>query len=207
MKYIKAFVLLLFVLLFTPTILAQENPEDELSLDNSSINDQFEYVLSKSGNFKGLSGQQYEAVKRSMFLTLQKHTNDTLKMIREDLAKTRATVASQAKEINSLKSNLESTQTTLDNTNKEKDSMALFGMQMSKSGYNLLMWGIIGLLLASLLFFIYKFKNSNAITRQARKALAETEEEFEEHRKTALEREQKVRRQLQDEINKQKSDS
>lgn len=207
MKYIKVLVLLLFVLLFTPTILAQENPEDELSLDNSSINDQFEYVLSKSGNFKGLSGQQYEAVKRSMFLTLQKHTNDTLKMIREDLAKTRATVDSQAKEINSLKSNLESTQTSLDNTNKEKDSMALFGMQMSKSGYNALMWGIIGLLLASLLFFIYKFKNSNAITRQARKALAETEEEFEEHRKTALEREQKVRRQLQDEINKQKSDS
>ena len=207
MKYIKVLVLLLFVLLFTPTILAQENPEDELSLDNSSINDQFEYVLSKSGNFKGLSGQQYEAVKRSMFLTLQKHTNDTLKMIREDLAKTRATLDAQAKEINSLKSNLESTQTTLDNTNKEKDSMALFGLQMSKSGYNALMWGIIGLLLASLLFFIYKFKNSNAITRQARKALAETEEEFEEHRKTALEREQKVRRQLQDEINKQKSDS
>ena len=207
MKYIKALFLLLFVLLVTPTILAQETPDDELSLDNSTINDQFEYVLSKSGNFKGLSGQQYEAVKRSMFLTLQKHTNDTLKMIREDLAKTRATLDAQAKEINTLKNNLESTQTTLDNTNKEKDSMALFGMQMSKSGYNALMWGIIGLLLASLLFFIYKFKNSNAITRQARKALAETEEEFEEHRKTALEREQKVRRQLQDEINKQKSDS
>lgn len=207
MKYIKALFLLLFVLLVTPTILAQETPDDELSLDNSTINDQFEYVLSKSGNFKGLSGQQYEAVKRSMFLTLQKHTNDTLKMIREDLAKTRATLDAQAKEINTLKNNLESTQTTLDNTNKEKDSMALFGMQMSKSGYNALMWGIIALLLASLLFFIYKFKNSNAITRQARKALAETEEEFEEHRKTALEREQKVRRQLQDEINKQKSDS
>ena len=191
MKYIKALFLLLFVLLVTPTILAQETPDDELSLDNSTINDQFEYVLSKSGNFKGLSGQQYEAVKRSMFLTLQKHTNDTLKMIREDLAKTRATLDAQAKEINTLKNNLESTQTTLDNTNKEKDSMALFGMQMSKSGYNALMWGIIALLLASLLFFIYKFKNSNAITRQARKALAETEEEFEEHRKTALEREQK----------------
>lgn len=207
MKSIKALVFLLFSLLITPTILAQDPPEGELSLDKSSINDQFEYVLSKSGNFKGISGQQYEAVKRSMFLTLQKHTNDTLKMIREDLAKTRATVDAQAKEINTLKSNLETTQTTLDNTNKEKDSMALFGMQMSKTGYNVLMWGIIGLLLVSLLFFIYKFKNSNAITRQAKKALAETEEEFEEHRKTALEREQKVRRQLQDEINKNRSDS
>ena len=35
--------------------------------------------------------------------------------------------------------------------------------------------------------------------------LAETEQEFEEHRKRALEREQQVRRKLQDEINKNKS--
>ena len=142
-----------------------------------------------------------------MFLTLQKHANDTLRVIREDLAKEKVTVDAQAKEINTLKSNLETTQKTLDTTRKEKDSMALFGMQMSKSGYNVLMWGIIGLLLAMLIFFIFKFKSSNSITKQAKKALAEIEEEFDEHRKTALEREQKVRRQLQDEINKQKSDN
>ena len=82
--------------------------------------------------------------------------------------------------------------------------MALFGMQMSKTSYNVLMWSIIGGLLALLIFFIYKFKNSNAITRKANHDLAEIEEEFNEHRRTALEREQKVRRQLQDEINKQK---
>ena len=43
------------------------------------------------------------------------------------------------------------------------------------------------------------------MTKDAKRALSEMEEEFEEHRKTALEREQKVRRQLQDEINKQKT--
>jgi len=78
-------------------------------------------------------------------------------------------------------------------------------MQMSKSGYNMLMWIIIAGLLALLVLFIYKFKNSNSVTKQAKNALAEIEEEFEEHRKVALEREQKVRRQLQDELNKQKS--
>ena len=34
--------------------------------------------------------------------------------------------------------------------------------------------------------------------------LQDLEDEFEEHRKTAVEREQKIRRQLLDEINKQK---
>jgi len=76
---------------------------------------------------------------------------------------------------------------------------------MSKTGYNILMWTIIAALFALLLFFVYKFKNSNTITKDAKRAREEMEEEFEEHRKTALEREQKVRRQLQDELNKQKS--
>ena len=80
-------------------------------------------------------------------------------------------------------------------------------MLMSKTSYNILLWSIIGGLLAFLLFFIYKFKNSNAVTKQAKLSLAETEEEFEEHRKRALEREQKVMRRLQDEINKQKANS
>ena len=82
--------------------------------------------------------------------------------------------------------------------------MALFGIQMSKGGYNALMWTIIAALLVLLMFFIYKFKNSNATTKQAKKTLLETEEEYEEYRRNALEREQKVRRQLQDELNKQK---
>jgi hypothetical protein len=60
------------------------------------------------------------------------------------------------------------------------------------------------LLVLSLLFFIYKFKNSNSITKHARLALQDLEDEFEEHRKTSVEREQKIRRQLLDEINKQK---
>jgi hypothetical protein len=82
--------------------------------------------------------------------------------------------------------------------------MSLFGLQMSKTGYNMLMWSVIGALLALLILFIYKFNNSNVVTKEAKLALSEMEEEFEEHRKVALEREQKVRRQLQDEINKQK---
>lgn len=203
------FLIILSISIFCTTISAQTgNPEeDKLSLNSGTIDNQFEYILRKSGNFKGTNGQPYEAVKRSMFLTLRAHTIDSLKTIHKDLTETQAIVNSQAKEISTLKTSLSNTQGTLEQTNVEKDSMSLFGMQMSKSGYNVLMWSIIGGLLAFLLFFIYKFKNSNAITRDANKSLAEIEEEFEDHRKVALEREQKVRRQLQDELNKQKNNS
>lgn len=207
MKAFKFFTITLILLCSFNTLQAQtetSDKDDKLSLDNSTINNQFEYVLQKSGDFRGTNGSMYEAVKRSMLTTLQAHTNDTLKTLRKDLADTQAMVKTQANEISELKTNLSNTQASLEKTTNEKNNMSLFGLQMSKSSYNVLMWSIIGILLAMLMLFIYKYKNSHVITKEAKKALEEIEVEFEEHRKTALEREQKVRRQLQDELNKQK---
>jgi len=203
MKSVKYLFILASILFLSPTLFAQ-NVDDNLSLNEGTIDNQFEYVLRKSGDFRGTNGQMYEAVKRNMLLTLKANTIDSLKIIHEKLGSLNNTVEAQLKEIDGLKSSLSSTQSTLDETNSEKNSMSLLGAQMSKTSYNVLMWTIIAGLLFLLLFFIYKFKNSNLVTKNAKHALAEIEEEFEEHRKTALEREQKVRRQLQDEINKQK---
>jgi len=202
MKTLKFLALTLIIVFSSNSISAQNN--ETQTINEGSINDQFEYILRKSGNFKGTNGQAYEAVSRRMLLTLQAHTIDSLRTIQTKLDNTRSTVETQQKEINDLKTNLGSTQTTLEATNLEKNNMSLLGLQMSKTNYNILMWAIIGGLLALLLMFIFKFKNSNAITKAAKKSLTETEEEFEEHRRSALEREQKVRRQLQDELNKQK---
>ncbi len=204
MNPIKQASLIAFFLISTVCFSQAQSEEDKLSLNNGTINNQFEYVLKKSGNFKGTNGQAYEAVKRSMFLTLRNHTIDSLKTLKTKLDNSKNSVETQQKEITALKTKLNSTQSTLDSTNLEKDSMSLLGMQMSKTNYNVLMWTIIAGLLALFILFVYKFKNSNAVTRDAKKALEEIEEEFDDHRRTALEREQKVRRQLQDEINKQK---
>ena len=40
------------------------------SINEGSIDDQFNYVLRKSGNFRGTNGQMYEAVSRRMLLDL-----------------------------------------------------------------------------------------------------------------------------------------
>lgn len=204
MKLIKYLTFTAILIAFSSTSFSQTPKDDNQTINSGTIDNQFDFLLRKSGNFRGTNGQMYEAVKRNMLLTLRANTIDSLKTVYKNLADTKAIVETQAKEITDLKANLSNTQVDLDKTNNEKNNMALFGMQMSKVSYNVLMWSIVGGLLALLLFFIFKFKNSNAVTKNAKHALAEIEEEFDEHRKTALEREQKVRRQLQDEINKQK---
>jgi len=208
MKILTKFAVVLAVTFSLHTINAQNNTanaQDELSLDKGTIDSQFEYVFRKSGNFKGTNGQPYEAVKSAWLLKLKSNVLDSLKSTYKNLEDSQNTVEGQAKEIEDLKAKLTNTQTTLDETNTEKNNMALLGMQTSKTNYNVIMWSIVAILLALLLLFIFKFKNSNALTRGAKRKLEEVETEFEEHRRVALEREQKVRRQLQDEINKNKA--
>jgi septal ring factor EnvC (AmiA/AmiB activator) len=174
--------------------------EEKLSLNSGTIDNQFEYVIRRSNSY-----QDFKVVKKTWLYALKAHTMDSLKALRKDLANTQSVVDRQALNIETLQTSLANTEETLAKTEEEKNNMALFGMQLGKTNYNVLMWSIIAALFALLLFFIYKFKNSNTLTRQAKFKLEEVESEFEEHRRIALEREQKVRRQLQDEINKNKA--
>jgi septal ring factor EnvC (AmiA/AmiB activator) len=203
MHSIKTLTLALFSLFLFSNINAQETSDDgddnKLSLYEGSISNQFEYIIQKSNSY-----QEYKNVKKSWLYELKAHTLDSLKAVQDDLTVTQNTVDSLVQEIAVLKTNLSETETKLNDTIDEKDNMSLFGIPMSKSNYSMIMWSIIGVLLVLLLVFIYKFRKSNAVTRQSKKALEDIEVEFEEHRRTSLEREQIVRRQLQDELNKQK---
>ncbi len=201
MRRIKTVLFTALTLFCLTSVQSQESTdEDKLSLYEGTIDNQFEYVITKSNSY-----QEFKVIKKTWLYELKAHTIDTLNAVQKELSDTQATVNRQSNEIDQLKTDLSNTKTSLENTIKEKNSMALFGMQMSKVGYNGLMWTIIAALLVLLLLFIYKFRNSNAITKQAKRSLLETEEEYEEYRRNSLEREQKVRRQLQDEINKQKN--
>lgn len=208
MKFLTKVSVIVLVTLSFQTINAQtadQDEEDKLSLNSGTIDSQFEYIFRKSGNFKGTNGQRYEAVKHTWLLTLKSNVLDSLKTTYAALESSEEVVENQAKEIEDLKVKLADTQSNLEQTDSEKNNMALLGMQTSKTNYNVIMWSIIGGLFALLLLFVYKFKGSNSATRDAKHKLEEVETEFEEHRRNALEREQKVRRQLQDELNKQKT--
>jgi len=200
MNFFKTFLFTVLTLVMFLSSNAQiTNSEEKLSLNSGTIDSQFEYVIRRSNSW-----QDYKTVKKTWLYTLKAHTIDSLKAVHKDLNDTQIIVETQAKEIEGLKIDLNNTKTSLDDTIAEKDSMELFGLPMSKPNYSLTLWSIVGVLSALLLFFIYRFKNSNSITKQAKNSLSEIEEEFDEHRRNALEREQKVRRQLQDMINEQK---
>ncbi|UGU15606.1 tRNA (guanine-N1)-methyltransferase [Sinomicrobium kalidii] len=197
-----ACIALTLITLFTNVINAQEATDEEeskLSLTEGSVDNQFEFIIQRSNNY-----QEYKVVKKNWLYTLKKNTLDSMARVEKELAESINLSKTQNSEIESLKGKLQESQNHVSTLTNERDSISFFGALIDKSAYKATMWGIVGLLAVVLLFFIYKFKNSNVVTQNAKKALADLEREYEEHRKKALEREQKVRRQLQDEINKQK---
>lgn len=200
---------ILFVVLFSfciGTLSAQETSEtqQELSLDKGSIDSQFEFIFKKSGNFKGTNGGRYEAVRTLQLDKLRKNVNDTLNSIYKNVGQLQTTITGHESTISSLNKKLEETTNNLTGVTEEKDSMSFLGILVSKVTYNTILWSIIAGLLGLMLFFMYKFRRSNILTQEAKTSLSEVEEEYEDHRRRALEREQKISRQLQDEINKYK---
>ncbi|WP_420400006.1 tRNA (guanine-N1)-methyltransferase [Flagellimonas sp.] len=188
--------------LLTPllTLSAQQSNQDE---EDPSLVGQFQRLEKKSGNYRA-NGIRYEVIRLVDLNRIKENIFDSINTANKSIKDLSATITNNKSEIEDLNARLQETSNSLKTVTSEKDSMSFFGAQVSKGTYKLILWGIIVGLLLFLLLFIYRFRNSNVLTSQAKEALADLEKEFEEHRRRALEREQKISRQLQDELNKNK---
>ncbi|MFT6415847.1 MAG: septal ring factor EnvC (AmiA/AmiB activator) [Dokdonia sp.] len=198
----KSTLLLTLCLVFCSLVLQAQNSANTTSPQGpKTLSEQLSEIIDGSGNYRN-NGKVYEVVEKYKLNQLQTNITKRIDVLQQEITGLNVEIDTQKIEIGSLTETLSSTENTLTVTNKEKDSMNFFGAQMSKGSYQMMMWGIAGALLLGLLLFIYKFNSSNTITNEARNKLDEVEAEFEEYRKKALEKEQKLGRQLQDERNK-----
>lgn len=171
--------------------------EENTSKKDNSINTQFEEVIEESNNY-----QDYKVVKKYKLTQLQKNTVNRINGLNKEIEDSNKTIKEQEAKIENLKSQLNSTKNDLNQVTQEKDEISFFGIPTQKGTYQTIMWIIVFVLVMVLVFFIYQYKKSKVLTKEAKKNLADNEAEFDEYRKKALEKQQKLGRQLQDEINK-----
>ncbi|MER3319006.1 MAG: tRNA (guanine-N1)-methyltransferase [Allomuricauda sp.] len=195
---------ILFALaLLIPTFLIHAQEDESANEEDNTLRGQFEELERKSGNYRA-NGIRYEVIKLSDLYETKNNIFDSLDTANKNIKDLTSTISANNAEIEDLNNKLQETTNNLNAVTEEKDSISFFGALISKGTYNFILWSIIFGLLLLLLFFIYRFRNSNFLTQQAKSALADLEEEYQNHRRRALEREQKISRQLQDELNKQK---
>ncbi|CAL2090305.1 conserved exported hypothetical protein [Tenacibaculum sp. 190524A05c] len=192
---------LIIVTLFCSSVFAQTQLTKKQQLDAlpNTVENQFIKAYGKASNWK-----EYKMITRPDFQTLQKNIVDSVISLKKNITTKQLKINEQEKSILALNEKIETLSNNLNSSIDKENKINFIGIGMTKNSYNLLLWSIITVLAITTVFFILRFKNSNSLTRAAKTNLAEIEEEFELHRKKSLEKEQKLRRQLQDEINKQR---
>ena len=195
----KTHLLLAFTLLFIISNVQSQTTTQ--FIDSGSVNNQFENLIKNSNKY-----QDYKVVKLNWLLKLKSNINDSILASKEDILNATYTINKQKKVIDSLNTSFSNTKNEIATLKTQITTISFLGIDFEKGLFKTIMLSIIGGLILFLLFFISKFKQSISVTKQTKSNLKEVEDEYEEHRKKALEREQKVMRRLQDELNKQKKD-
>ena len=165
----------------------------------NTLNNQFNELLEKSNSW-----EIYKVIDRVKLNNYQKNVIDSLETTKSKIKEQQQIIDNHSNEVDKLNNNIAELQNDLEEIRNEKDSVSFLGILLPKATYSLVMWGIILVLACMLLLYVYRYTNGSSITKKALQDLNELQEEYENYRKSAIEREQKVRRQLQDEINKHK---
>ena len=190
----KSLYLFIFCLLMSIDTFSQKTTNDTLSLSK-----QFEQAYRRSSSYK-----DFKVIRKSTFQNLKKNTLDSIKIIDEKLKIESQKNTRLEQEINSvakirLEQDLELSEAIL-----EKNTISFVGLKLKKNTFKIIIWSIFLILIILICYFAYKLKDGIKITSQAKKELTSVEEEFNSYKKKSLVRDQKMRRQLQDEINKQR---
>lgn len=158
---------------------------------DKSLRGQYQYLLTKVYNYQ-----------QPLVAALFKNYNDTLHVTRKQLIEAKATLAEQTKTIDTLKASASTKDQSLAQSKAKVDEVSLLGMPLSKSTYNLIMWGLVigfGVIAAIVI------ARSGSHSREASyriKLYNELEEEYKAYKTKANEKEKKLARELQTERNK-----
>lgn len=186
------FTLFFIYILFLGSAFAQNNTPAQGPVFSGSIEEQFDVLLKNSypyANFKKV---------RDNLPRFKKNTLDSVKLLHEQITAQNATINNQQASNDSLNQALDETKELL----SKGDTISFLGLSIEKGTYHFIVWSIIIVLAILLLFFVQRYKSNSQTAKDSRDAAEELREEFEQHRKKAMEREQKLKRDLQDELNK-----
>lgn len=122
--------------------------------------------------------------------------NDSIKVFKNEVSNKSSQVKSLQNELNLTNKQLEDIKVELNNSINNQNAIEVFGRNINKSSYTFFMYMFILALLVLLGILFLLFKRSNKITTHTKNEFKELKEEFETHKKNALERYTKINMEL-----------
>ncbi|MEO6524804.1 MAG: hypothetical protein ABIN91_24170 [Mucilaginibacter sp.] len=169
---------------------ATQTPAQPAVIDNS-LNGQYTAIYKMAEHWQ-----------QAALVTLHKSYTDTINADKRKLKEANAKLTEQAKTIADLQGTTSTKDQSLTDLQKKVNSISFLGIPMTKSAYNILMWGLVLVLggsLAAVIFLSASNKNEAAYRIQLHSELTE---EYAAYKAKANEKEKKLARELQTERNK-----
>ena len=157
---------------------------------------QYQDVVMRSGSYQG-----FKEIRQDKLELFWKNISDTLARERALKNEANARIQGIAQSVDQSKIELASVKKQLEESKASVNQINLLGMPLEKSTYTTVMWSIVALLAAALVFAIYRSNSSLKEARYRTELYNDLSEEFQKHKVSANEKEKKLARELQTERN------
>lgn len=162
-----------------------------------TLDEQFNTLKEEAGNYK-----QFKVVDEAALNNFWKTTMDSVKSLKNEKAALIGENSQKESNIRQLESTIDTKDNQIEALQGQTSSISVFGAVMEKSSFIFISFFTIGALLVVLLLLLYQYKDNNRVAKEKVKAYDKLNNDFEEYKRNALEKQMKLRRDLQTERNK-----
>lgn len=170
-------------------------PNDKLT--TGTLDSQFTQLLNISKTM-----DQHKLIRRANLEQVRKNVADSLSHYQKTLLTIQTQAKENAEQVAKMQDSLQVLNETVQIHQNSQNSINFFGADLNKGFFKALFMSTTILLLIVILILIMRLKSNRSNASESKLRVDEIQEAFDLHRKKALEKEQKLMRQLQDEINK-----
>ncbi len=156
-------------------------------LDSANLDAQLDYIHENTRVYN-----DYRAIRDDIFLKMRRNVKDTLNVAKLEVAELKSRLAERNNEIETLNTDLTRTKNEKDEAIRNRDSLSVLGIQMSKGLYNTILWFIILGLAAVAVLMVVLHRNSHKVTKEVQAELKTALDDFEEYRKSSREKYEKL---------------
>lgn len=195
-KIVCRWILLLgFLCVGSLTLLAQINTEEQIAPD-ASLQQQFIYLKENANTYK-----DKKIVRETALNQFWTNVRDSVATVRQQLNASQSQINAHEQEMASMKEELQEGQAAVQASEYDSTHISVLGINVLKAGFLSFFWITVSILTLMLLIAIYQYRNSKRVTSKTQKNLRALQREIDDFRKKSLEKERKLRRELQTERN------
>lgn len=162
-----------------------------------TLDEQYHQMKDGTETFKS-----YKVIKETMLDAFWNSVLDTLSDVRQNVSEAKRLIDAQEKELAELKSIITEKDQQLQEKEYAGSHITVLGIDWSKDSYIIFNFVLIGILLIAMGVLMFKFKDNNKIAKKKSHDYNRLETEFEEYKRNALEKQMRLRRDLQTAQNK-----